>query len=211
MASSDIKHLIVLISIFCMSVALFIVLYGPTCHNEAFITSDSNMMDISNNIELSPMEKKTLASTIIMFNPQQHLYAFTRNAYDMYISNEATLTWKSNFQEYLNSAFDSYLGTILSFSQTIVVFTEKSFQGHIVYIPLNNEKKVPYQIEDPLIYKKYIRWEPPSKIISLIIPKGKRLTFYFQNSQTDKKVTTDGLIRELVLPDIIRTIEIDNI
>ena len=211
--SSDMKHIIVLLSIICMCIGIYIILCDgmnnviPLIRKETFRDDEQN---ISSNLDLSTIDKKTLASTIIMFNPQQHLYAFTRNAYDMYISNEATLAWKSRFQDHLNSAFNSYLTNILSFPETIVLFSEKNFQGHIIYIPLSNEKKLPYAIEDPLIYKKYVRWEPPSKIISLIVPKGKKLTIYFQNDNIPKKSTTDGLVRELVLPDIIRTIEIDN-
>ena len=57
------------------------------------------------------------------------------------------------------------------------------------------------EVEDPVIYNKYIKWNPPAAIISAIVPSGYNLRIDY--SDKDHTLISDGITKAI---QIIRPI-----
>lgn len=172
-----------------------------------------NQNEMINNMNYTELQKRILSAMLLSFNPSQHLYAQLKlGGYDMFISDLAGVEWKNELNNRIVQGMNDFLGHVLSMQHMIVLFTNTMFDGHIIFIPIPaSATNMPYVIDDKVIIQKYIRWEPPTKNISLIVPKGKQLRFYFKSDHIEPKATVDGLIKEFILPDQIIRIEVDNL
>lgn len=164
-------------------------------------------MDIVSNMNETPERRLKFASALLTYDPRMQKYQDPRS-YDFHTCGNATQMWKTKFRDFLKSVGDNVVNRVLEYKDVIVLFDQENLIGNVIFIPL--EGAYPQQVIDPIVFRKYIKWSPPSNIISAIVPEGFALKFEFEaidsKGSTISKSIPDGITKTFVIAAPIKSI-----
>ena len=145
-----------------------------------------------------------LASALLLFDPRLRKYQDPR-LYDLHVAGDPTQVWKARLRSKIAKAADHVIDDVLVDSNMIILFDRPNLTGNIVMIPLEGE--FPLSVSDQVMLRKYIKWDPPSSMISAIVPKDYRVEFTYENGAAIMYLE-EGLTRSFVIPEPIAGVRI---
>lgn len=156
---------------------------------------ENQAVNIVMNMDTSPSRRLEIAAALLLYDPQTQKYQDPLK-YDLHLSDSSTQRFKNQLKSVLQTVGDTALNAVLKHNALIVLFDGPNLVGNIVFLPL--EGYFPQAVVDDVVYEKYIKWNPPSNIISAIIPNGYKLKFEFVESE-DAKYIEDGITKTFVI------------
>jgi hypothetical protein len=167
-------------------------------------------VDASNiiaNMNETSARRSQFASALLAYDPRIVKYQDPR-LYDFHTCGNATQFWKNDFQTFLSTIADDVVTRVLSYKNVIVLFDAADLLGNVIFVPIT--ENFPIVIDDQVMTSKYIKWEPPSNIISAIVPAGLKIRFDFSNSSSPDYIY-DGITSSFFLTRPIAKIQVEKI
>ena len=164
---------------------------------------DTHPQSIVANMNENADRRLQLVSSLFLFDPRLRKYQDSR-LYDFHVAGNATQYWKTNLKTHIMTIADKTLESLLNYKDSIILFDQPNLVGNIIFLPLEGE--YPQNVTDEIMLRKYIKWNPPSNMISCVVPPGFNLEFSFENDNIG--VIGDGITRSFVIPTPIKTIRI---
>jgi len=174
--------------------------------------SFSSDIPIVINMNETDHRRSQFASALLNYDPQLMKYQDPRK-FDFHLASSATQIWKNGFKKHIRGVADEVLQNILTYNRVIVLFDKSDLVGNVIFLPL--EGQFPLSIKDDVLFKKYIKWEPPSNIISAIVPPGFRVRIDFAIEGRDQAIQSqyifDGITKTFVIAQPVKSIVIEKI
>lgn len=198
---------ILLLSLVCFVIVYLILLNVKPC-KERF----TNDIAIVMNMNETEHRRSQFASALLNYDPQLMKYQDPRK-FDFHLASSATQIWKNGFKKHIRTIADDVLQNVLSYNRMIVLFDKSDLVGNVIFIPL--EGPFPLSIKDEVFFKKYIKWEPPSNIISAIVPPGFRIRIDFAIEGSTQSIQSqyiyDGITKTFVIAQPLKSMMVEKI
>lgn len=207
------------ISLYVVAIIGFTTIVMMSCISSTQIRMKESYQDVKNtsikaidavgNMNEPPERRLKFASALLMYDPRLQKYQDPRS-YDFHTCGNATQMWKAKFREFLKDVGDNVVNRVLEYKDVIVLFDMENLVGNVIFIPL--EGSYPQSVVDPVVFRKYIKWNPPSNIISAIIPQGFKLRVDFEaidaKGSVVSKTIQDGITKTFVIAAPIKEVVI---
>jgi hypothetical protein len=128
------------------------------------------------NMAETPDRRSQFASSLLRYDPRMMKYQDPRN-YDFHTCGFATQKWKAEFNTFISKVGDEVVQKVMTFDKMIVLFDGPQLVGNIIFVPIADS--MPSEIDDQIVFRRYIKWAPPANSISAIVPAGYKIKVLF--------------------------------